>query len=65
MNQVATVPMGTGLVVSGSVEAIESHPEQGQLRETPLMVIVKIRRRCAAQKFHAQVVYKIHKITKI
>ena len=57
--------MGTGLVVSGSVEAIESHPEQGQLRETPLMVIVKIRRRCAAQKFHAQVISEIYKITKI
>ena len=57
--------MGTGLVVSGSVEAIQSHPEQGRLMETLQMVILKIRRSSAAQKFHAQVVYEIHKITKI
>ena len=52
--------MGTGLVVSGSVEAIQLHLEQGRLLETPQMVIVKIRRRCAAQKFHAQVVHEIY-----
>ena len=56
--------MGTGLVVSGSVEAIQSYPEQGWLKEIPQMV-AKIRRRRAAQKFHAQVVYEIYKITKI
>ena len=56
--------MGTGLVVSGSVEAIQSYPEQGWLKEIPQMV-AKIRRRRAVQKFHAQVVYEIFKITKI
>ena len=51
--------MGTGLVVSGSVQAIQSYPEQGRLIETPQIEIVKIRRRRAAQKFHAQVVHEI------
>ena len=57
--------MGTGLVVSGSVEAIESHLEQGRLMETPQMVIVKIRKMCAAQQSHAQVISEIYQITKI
>ena len=55
--------MGTGLVVSGSAEAIQSYPEQGWLKEIPQMV-AKIRRRRAAQKFHAQVVYKIYNLQK-